>query len=65
MKKERSSVKNWKEAVSETALCSVNSSPRVTAFPSRSLSLRGFLLNLQSGIWKSLEGYGVKGSIFS
>ena len=56
MKKEIASVENWKEAFLETALCSVNSSHRVTAFPSRSLSQRMFLWNLQSDIWKSLEG---------
>ena len=61
VKKEISSVKNWKEALLETALCSVNSSHRVTAFPSRSLPLRVFLWNLQSDIWKPLEGYGEKG----
>ncbi|EPJ19043.1 nef attachable domain protein, partial [Chlamydia psittaci 02DC21] len=37
---------------------------RVTAFPTRSLSLRLFLWNLQSEIWKPLEGYGEKGNIF-
>ena len=64
VKKEISSVKNWKEAFRETALCSVNSSHRVTAFPSRRLSLRQFLWNLQSDIWKPIEGYGEKGYIF-
>ncbi|EPL05715.1 nef attachable domain protein, partial [Chlamydia psittaci 02DC14] len=34
-------------------LCSVNSSHRVTAFPSRSLWLRLFLWNLQGKISKS------------
>ena len=52
VKKELSSVQNWKEAFWETSLCSVNSSHRVTAFPTRSLSLRLFLWNLQSDIWK-------------
>ena len=52
VKKEISSVKNWKEAFWETALCSVNSSHRVTAFPSRSRSLRQFSWNLQTYIWK-------------
>ncbi|EPJ27364.1 hypothetical protein CP09DC78_1161, partial [Chlamydia psittaci 09DC78] len=33
-------------------MCSVNSSYRVTALPSRSLSLRLFFWNLQSDIWK-------------
>ena len=61
--KEISSVKNWKEAFWETALCSVNSSHRVTSFPSRSLSLRLFLCNLQSDIWKPMECYGEKGNI--
>ena len=64
MEKEISSVKTWKEALWESALCSVNSSHRVPAFPSRSLSLRLFLSNLQSDIWKVIEGYGVKGNIF-
>ena len=61
---EISSVKNWKEAFWETALCSVNSSHRITAFPSGSLSLRLFLWNLQSDIWKPIEGYGEKGNSF-
>ena len=65
MKKEISSVKNWKEGFRETHLCSVNSSHRVTAFPSRSVSLNLFLWNLRSDIWKPIEGYGEKGSIFS
>ena len=64
VKKEISSVKNWKEAFGETASCSVNSSHRVTAFPSRILSLTVFLWNLQSDIWKPIEGYGEKGNIF-
>ena len=54
MKKEISSIKNWKECFLETALCSVNSSHRFTTFPSRCLSLRLFLWNLQSDIWKPL-----------
>ena len=64
MKKEISSVKNWKEAFLETALFSVNSSHRVTAFHSRSLSLNLFVWNLHSDIWKTIEGYGKKGYIF-
>ena len=64
MKKEISSVKYWKEDFLETALCSVNSSQRVTAFPSRHLSLTLFLWNLQSDIWKPRENYGEKGNIF-
>ena len=64
VKKEISSVQNWKEAFWETALCSVNSSHRVTSFPSRSLSLRLFLWNWQRDIWKPIEGYGEKGNIF-
>ena len=62
LKKEISSVKNWKEAFRETALCSVNSFHKVTAFPSRNVSLRLFLWNLQSDIWKPIEGYGEKGN---
>ena len=38
----------------------MNSSPRVTAFPSRSRSLRLFLWNLQRDIWKRIEAYGEK-----
>ena len=64
VKKVVSSVKNWTETFWETALCSLNSSHRVIAFPSRSLSLRLFLWNVQSDIWKLIEGYGEKGSIF-
>ncbi|EPJ19139.1 nef attachable domain protein [Chlamydia psittaci 02DC21] len=44
-------------------MCSVNSSHRVTAFPSRRLLLRLFLWNLQSDIWKPIEVYGAKGNI--
>ncbi|EPP33107.1 nef attachable domain protein, partial [Chlamydia psittaci C6/98] len=43
---------------------SLNSSHRVTACPSRILSLRLFLWNLQSDIGKPIEGYGEKGKIF-
>ena len=64
VKKEISSVKNFKEAFWETALCSVNSSHRVTSFPSRSLSLRLFLWNWQRDIWKPIEGYSEKGNNF-
>ena len=62
MKKEISSVQNWKETFGETALCSVNSTHRVTAFPSRSLSLRLFLCNLKSDVGKPIEGCGEKGN---
>ena len=64
VKKEISSVQNWKEAFWETALCSVNSSHRVTSFPSRRLSLRLFLCNWQRDIYKPIDGYGEKGNIF-
>ena len=60
MKKEISSVKNWKEAFCETSLCSSSSFHRVTAFPSRGRSLRQFFWNLQGDIWKPMEGYGEK-----
>ncbi|EPJ26117.1 nef attachable domain protein [Chlamydia psittaci 03DC29] len=63
MKKEISSVKNWKEVFLEIALCSVNSSHRVTAFPYRNLSLRLFFWHLQCDISKPIEGYGEKGNI--
>ncbi|EPP30909.1 nef attachable domain protein, partial [Chlamydia psittaci C1/97] len=36
-------------------MCSVNSSHRFTAFFSRSLSVKLFLWNLQSDIWKPIE----------
>ena len=65
VKKEISSVQNWKEAFWETALCSVDSSHRVTSFPSRSLSLRLFLWNMETDIWMPLGGYGEKRNIFS
>ncbi|EPJ19221.1 nef attachable domain protein [Chlamydia psittaci 02DC14] len=42
---------------------SVNSSHRVSALPSRSHSVRLFLWNFQSDIWKPVEGYGEKGNI--
>ena len=58
VKKEIPCVKNFKEAFRETALRSVDSSHRVTAFPSRSLSLSLFLWNLHCDIWKPIEGYG-------
>ena len=57
------SVKNWKEAFLETALCSVNSSHSITAFPSRSPTLRLFLWDLQTDILKPIEGYGENGNI--
>ena len=60
VKKEISSFNNWKETFWETAVCSVNTSHRVTAFLSRSLSVRLVLWNLQSDIWKPIEGYGKK-----
>ncbi|EPJ15760.1 nef attachable domain protein [Chlamydia psittaci 02DC21] len=41
---------------------SVNTSHRIRAFPSRSLSQRLFLWNLQGDIWKTIEGYGEKGN---
>ena len=63
VKVEISSVKNWKEAFWKTALWSVSSSHRVTPFPLRSLWLRLLLWNLQSDIWKPMEGYGEKGNI--
>ena len=63
VKKKISSEKHWKEAFSETSLCSVKSSHTVTAFSSRSRSLSLFLWNWQSDIWKPLEGYGEKGNI--
>ena len=62
MKKEIASVKNWKEAFCETALCSVNSSQRVKSFPSSSLSISMFLWNFKSDIWKLIEGYIEKGN---
>ena len=63
VKREISSDKNWKEAFWETALSSVNSLPRVTAFPSRSRSLRLFLWKLQRDISKPIEAYGEKENV--
>ena len=63
VKREIYSDKNRSEAFWETALCSVNTSPRIRAFPSRSVSLRLLLWNWQRDIWKPLEGYGEKGNI--
>ena len=57
-KKEIPCVKNFKDAIRETSLCFVDSSHRVTAFPSRSLSLSLFLWNLHCDIWKPIEGSG-------
>ncbi|EPL00635.1 putative nef attachable protein [Chlamydia psittaci 02DC24] len=65
VKKEIPSGKNWKEAFWETAVCSVNISLRVTAFTSRSLSVILLLWDLQSDIWKPLEGNGENGNILS
>ena len=56
VKKEIPSVKKWKEAFRETALCSVNSSHRVTSFPSRSLSLRAVLVQLAKGYLEANRG---------
>ena len=63
VKREISSDENWKEAFWETALCSVNSSHGVTAFPYGSRSLRLFLWKLQRDIWKPIEAYGEKENI--
>ncbi|EPL02703.1 nef attachable domain protein, partial [Chlamydia psittaci 02DC14] len=38
-------------------MCSVISSHRAKTFPSRRRSLKLFLWNLQSDIWKPIEGY--------
>ena len=64
MKKEISSVQNWKEAFRETALCSVNSSHRVTLFCSLISVLKQFSSNLQWDISLPSEAYGDKENIF-
>ncbi|EPP32763.1 nef attachable domain protein [Chlamydia psittaci C6/98] len=46
-------------------MCPVESSQRARAFPLRRLSLRLFLWDVQSDIWKPIEAYGEKGNIFS
>ncbi|EPP32754.1 nef attachable domain protein [Chlamydia psittaci C6/98] len=46
-------------------MCFVNSSQRVTAFRTKSRSLRLILCYFQIDIWKPIEGYGEKGNIFS
>ena len=61
--KEISSDQNENETLWETSVLSVNSSHRVTDFPSTSLSLWVLLWNLQSDIWKPMECYGEKGNI--
>ncbi|EPJ19147.1 nef attachable domain protein, partial [Chlamydia psittaci 02DC21] len=43
----------------------VSSSHKVTASPSRSLSIRFLLWNFQSDIWMPIECYREKGNIFS
>ncbi|EPL02828.1 nef attachable domain protein [Chlamydia psittaci 02DC14] len=45
-------------------MCSINTSHTVPALLSRRPSLRLFLRNLQSDIWKPIEGYVEKGNIF-
>ena len=62
-KKKYLKIKTEKKLFWETALCWVNTSHRVTALPSRSLSLKLFLWNLQSVVWKPIEGSGDKGNI--
>ena len=63
---ENGNILRWKPKRSflKNSLCSVSSSHRVTAFPSRSRSLRLFLWNWQRDIWKPIVGYGEKGNIF-
>ena len=65
VKKKISSVKNFKEAFLESSFCSDNSSHKVTVFPSRSLSIRLVLGNLQGDIWKPIESYAEKVNTFS
>ena len=65
VKRELSSVTNLRVAFRESAVCYVNTSHRVIVWPSRSLSLRLFLWDLQSYLWKPLEGYGENWNIFS
>ena len=64
MKRQIPSDKNWKEALGETTLFSVNPSHRVSSFPSRSRSLRLFFWILQRDIWKPKEDYEEKENIF-
>ena len=64
MKKEISSVKTAKKISEKLPCVLLISSHRVTAFPSRSLSLRLFLWNFQSNIGKPNVGHGEKGNIF-
>ena len=63
VKKENLPLKIGKK-LSEKLLCVRLIHLTVTAFPSRSLSLRLFLWNLQSDIWKPTEGYGEKVNVF-
>ena len=50
--------------LSDKLLCVLLVHLTVTPFPSKSRSIRLFLWNLQSDIWKPIEGYGEKGHIF-
>ena len=56
-------IKTGKKLSEKTALCSVNSPPRLRVFPSRSRSLRLFLWNLQRDIWKPIAACGEKENI--
>ena len=63
VRKENLPLKTGKK-LSEKLLCVRLIHLTITAFPSRSLSLRHLLGNLQSDIWKAIEGYGEEGNIF-
>ena len=64
MRKENLPLKTGKK-LSEKVLCVRLIHLTITAFPSRSLSLRLFLWNFQSDILKPTAGYEEKGNIFS
>ena len=63
VKKEISSVQNWKEAFWETALCCVNSSHSVTPFFLLSCLLTLFSWNMQWDIFERIEANGDEGNI--
>ena len=63
MKKEISSVKYWKEALEKLLCVLLIHLTQLQFSPPEDFSLTMFFWNLQSDIWKPIEGYGEKGNI--
>ena len=63
MKKEISSVKYWKEALEKLLCVLLIHLTQLQFSPPEAFSLTMFFWNLQSDIWKPIEGYGEKGNI--